>query len=111
MILPSVKAGRRACEIANLDWSMVFDARGTVADTIAVRYAIAKKYAGRRIPMHPDLKRACYDRSCVIATAPARRSAPALYRSQMSQLTGTHPKLPGQAPGGLQMHGAASGLA
>jgi hypothetical protein len=57
---------------------MVFDARGTVADTIAVRDAIAKKYAGRRIPLHPDLKRACYDRSCVIATSPARRSAPAL---------------------------------
>ncbi len=58
MILLSVKAGLRACEIAKLDWSMVLDARGRVADTIAVRDVIAKKYAGRRIPMHPELKRA-----------------------------------------------------
>ncbi len=58
MILLSVKAGLRACEIANLDWSMVLDARGNVADTVAVRDAIAKKRAGRRIPMHPDLRRA-----------------------------------------------------
>ena len=28
MILLSVKAGLRACEIANLDWRMVLDARG-----------------------------------------------------------------------------------
>ena len=58
MILLSVKAGLRACEIAGLDWSMVLDPRGRVADTIAVRDAIAKKRAGRRIPMHPDLRRA-----------------------------------------------------
>jgi integrase len=58
MILLSVKAGLRACEIANLDWSMVLDARGKVADTIAIRDAIAKKHSGRRIPMHPDLARA-----------------------------------------------------
>jgi integrase len=57
MILLSAKAGLRACEIARLDWSMVFDARGRIADTIAVRDAIAKKRSGRRIPMHPDLKR------------------------------------------------------
>ena len=58
MILLSVKAGLRACEIARLDWSMVLEARGRIADTIAVRDAIAKKRSGRRIPMHPDLKRA-----------------------------------------------------
>jgi integrase/recombinase XerD len=58
MILLSVKAGLRACEIARLEWSMVIDARGRIADTIAVRDAIAKKRSGRRIPMHPDLKRA-----------------------------------------------------
>jgi integrase len=58
IILLSVKAGLRACEIANLDWSMVLDARGNVADTIAVRDAIAKKGSGRRIPTHPDLRRA-----------------------------------------------------
>jgi integrase len=58
MILLSVKAGLRACEIARLDWSMVLDARGKVADAISVRDAIAKKRRGRRIPMHPDLRRA-----------------------------------------------------
>jgi integrase len=58
MILLSVKAGLRACEITNLDWSMVLDARGKVADSLAIRDAIAKKRSGRRIPMHPDLRRA-----------------------------------------------------
>ena len=57
MILLSVKAGLRACEIAGLDWSMVLDARGRVSDTIYVRDLIAKKRRGRRIPMHPDLRR------------------------------------------------------
>ena len=58
MILLSVKAGLRACEIARLDWSMVLDARGKVADILAIHDAIAKKRGGRRIPMHPDLRRA-----------------------------------------------------
>jgi hypothetical protein len=34
MILLSVKAGMRACEIAGLDWSMVLDARGRVSDAL-----------------------------------------------------------------------------
>ena len=58
MILLSIKAGLRACEIAGLDWSMVLDARGRVSDTIHVHDLIAKKRRGRRIPMHPDLRRA-----------------------------------------------------
>ena len=58
MVLLSVKAGLRACEIANLDWSMVLDAQGRVSGTIAVHDAIAKKRGGRRIPMHPELRRA-----------------------------------------------------
>ena len=37
---------------------MVLDARGCVADCLAVRDAIAKKHGGRRIPMHPSLGRA-----------------------------------------------------
>ena len=55
IILLSAKAGLRACEIARLDWSMVLDARGRVADTLAVSDAIAKKRGGRRIPMHACL--------------------------------------------------------
>ena len=58
MILLSVKAGLRACEIAGLDWSMVLDAQGRVSGTLNVRDAIAKKRGGRRIPMHPELRRA-----------------------------------------------------
>jgi len=58
MILLSIKAGLRACEIAGLDCSMVLDAQGRVSGTIHVRDVIAKKRGGRRIPMHPDLRRA-----------------------------------------------------
>jgi integrase/recombinase XerD len=61
MILLSVKAGLRACEIARLDWSMVLDARSKIADGLAIHDAIAKKRSGRRIPMHPDLRRALQD--------------------------------------------------
>src|SRR6202522_3712242 len=43
MILLSIKAGLRACEIAGLDWSRVLDPRGRVSGTINVRDAIAKK--------------------------------------------------------------------
>jgi integrase len=58
MILLSVKAGLRACEIARLDWSMVLDARGRVADIISVRDSIAKKRSGRSVPIHPALQEA-----------------------------------------------------
>src|SRR3954451_1431296 len=58
IILLSLRAGLRACEIAQLDWSMVLDARGRVADSIAVHDAITKKRSGRRIPMHGDLRKA-----------------------------------------------------
>jgi integrase len=58
IILLSAKAGLRASEIAKLDWSMVLDARGTVADSLSIPDAIAKKRGGRRIPLHPDLRRA-----------------------------------------------------
>jgi integrase len=58
IILLSVKAGLRACEIARLDWSMVLDARGQVGAFVAVSDTIAKKRSGRRIPLHGDLRRA-----------------------------------------------------
>ena len=58
IVLLSVKAGLRACEIAQLDWSMALDARGKVADTLAIENAIAKRKSGRRVPIHPDLRRA-----------------------------------------------------
>jgi integrase len=56
VVMLSVKAGLRACEIAKLDWSMVVDATGSVGDTLVVVNAIAKRRSGRRIPIHPALK-------------------------------------------------------
>ena len=58
IILLSAKAGLRACEIAGLDWSMVLDAQGRVAEFLSLHHKIAKKRSGRRIPIHPDLRRA-----------------------------------------------------
>src|SRR5437764_12572390 len=55
IVLLSVKAGLRACEIAALKWPMVLDANGAVGDLIEIRTAIAKHQSGRRIPMHPQL--------------------------------------------------------
>lgn len=58
IVLLSVKAGLRACEIARLDWSMVLDAHGDVAQVLTIEDRIAKKRAGRRIPLHPELRQA-----------------------------------------------------
>ena len=58
ILLLSVKAGLRACEIAGLDWSMVLGADGRIAATLDVRTSIAKGKSGRRNPLHPDLSRA-----------------------------------------------------
>jgi integrase len=57
IILLSVKCGLRAAEIAKLRWTMVLDATGRVSDVLAIEDSIAKKRSGRRIPVHPDLKR------------------------------------------------------
>lgn len=57
ILLLSVKAGLRAAEIAKLRWEMVLSANGTVAHSIAVTDHIAKKRSGRRVPMHPELRR------------------------------------------------------
>ena len=58
MVLLSIYAGLRACEIARLEWSMVLDARGRLSDVIEIHDRIAKKRGGRRIPMHPELRAA-----------------------------------------------------
>lgn len=56
MLLLSVKAGFRACEIAGLRWSMVLDAEERVGQTIELVDAVAKKGSGRTVPMHPLLR-------------------------------------------------------
>ena len=60
IVLLSVRAGLRAAEIAQLDWSMVLDVRGQISDTITIRDAIAKKGSGRRVPMHQELRHALH---------------------------------------------------
>lgn len=71
LVLLSVRAGLRACEIAGLDWSMVTDPKGRIGRVIELRDAIAKKGGGRRIPIHPELKTAL----CQLAH-PADRAGP-----------------------------------
>ena len=58
MVLLAVRAGLRAREIAKLSWGMVLDANGRIASMIEVRDSIAKRGSGRRVPMHPELKKA-----------------------------------------------------
>lgn len=57
MVILSVRAGMRACEIANLTWEMVCNSDGDVGDTIALENKASKgKRGGREIPMHPDVQ-------------------------------------------------------
>ena len=58
IVLLSVKAGLRANEIAQLQWSMVLTASGDIADSITIPGFIAKYGRGRRIPMHGALAKA-----------------------------------------------------
>jgi len=61
MLLLSLRAGLRAGEIAGLDWEMVLDASGRVGRLLTVPDRIAKKGSGRRVPVHPELRRALQD--------------------------------------------------
>ena len=56
--LLSVRAGLRASEIAHLEWSMVTDGGGTIANMIELPGSVTKYGLSRRIPLHADLKRA-----------------------------------------------------
>lgn len=56
IVLLSVFAGLRACEIARLEWSMILDARGRVSGVLELPDRVAKKGSGRRIPLHRDLR-------------------------------------------------------
>jgi integrase/recombinase XerD len=55
IVLLSVRAGLRACEIANLTWGMVQTPHGQIGTIIEVRGSIAKNGTGRRVPMHVEL--------------------------------------------------------
>ncbi len=56
IVLLSVRAGFRACEIARLEWRMVMTGRNEVGNIIELPGWAAKKGSGRRVPMHNDLK-------------------------------------------------------
>jgi integrase len=58
MVLLSVKAALRACEIAGLTWAMALDATQRVGPILEVRDAIAKKRRGRSVPIHGALREA-----------------------------------------------------
>lgn len=58
ILMLSLRAGLRACEIAGLDWEMVLTPAGRVDRTLAVPDRIAKWGGGRRIPVHPELRTA-----------------------------------------------------
>lgn len=58
IVLLSVNAGLRACEIARLTWPMVTDARGQIGTVLELPAKAAKKGSGRRVPLHSDLRRA-----------------------------------------------------
>jgi integrase len=60
IVLLSIKAGLRACEISRLTWPMVLDAKGNVSNIMELPAAAAKMGSGRRIPVHPDLKKALH---------------------------------------------------
>lgn len=55
MVMLSVYAGLRACEMAGLTWPMALQADGSVDCHLRIGDAIAKNSSGRRIPMHSAL--------------------------------------------------------
>lgn len=57
IFLLSFKAGMRAKEIAKLNWLMVCNSEGSIADSINLSNNASKgKYSGRIIPLHKALK-------------------------------------------------------
>ena len=58
IFLLSLRAGLRAKEIASLEWRMVTDAEGEIADVISLTNAAAKGQSGGIVPTASDLRRA-----------------------------------------------------
>lgn len=56
IFLLSVRAGLRAKEIANLQWSMVTDAEGSMGDAIHLTDAASKGRSGRIVPLNSKLR-------------------------------------------------------
>jgi len=58
MLLLSFKAGLRAGEIAKIEWSMLLDANNKLGTSINLPGRITKNAHPRRVPIHPDLRKA-----------------------------------------------------
>jgi len=59
MVLLSVNAGLRACEIARVTWGMVLDADGNVSDVLELRDKATKGgKGGRQVPLCGELRAA-----------------------------------------------------
>ncbi|MFI0847766.1 tyrosine-type recombinase/integrase [Mesorhizobium sp. IMUNJ 23232] len=56
IVLLSVRAGLRACEIASLEWGMVLTPKRQINHVIELPDWAAKKGSGRRVPVHRELK-------------------------------------------------------
>src|SRR5471030_2081202 len=58
IVLLSVKAGLRACEIAGLTWAMALEANGRLGSLLEIRDSISKRKRGRIVPLNDKLRRA-----------------------------------------------------
>ena len=58
MFLLTITAGLRACEVCALRWSMLTRGDGSIGSHIELPPVAAKRRSGRRIPLHPELRRA-----------------------------------------------------
>jgi len=57
MVLLSVRAGLRACEISKLQWGMLCDVQGAVGTVLALPNIATKgRTGGREIPLHDALR-------------------------------------------------------
>ena len=75
IVLLSVKAGLRAAEIANLTWEMVLTPAADIGSAIELHDRAAKKFGGRLIPIHPELREVLSDlRILTEAAGPVVRS-------------------------------------
>ncbi|MCH9809530.1 MAG: site-specific integrase [Alphaproteobacteria bacterium] len=61
IVLLSVRAGLRACEIAGLTWGMALDPNSRISSVLDIHSRIAKRGSGRRVPIHPQLRSALCD--------------------------------------------------
>lgn len=78
MILLTIKAGLRACEVSGLTWAMVTDGNGRIGHMIELPSSISKKSSGRRVPLHPELRRALVE----LEPSRLRRTGPVIRSSR-----------------------------